>query len=360
VASPAPAPSPGPARTFSRASLRPLPLALAGAGLAFVAWLLWDLGPGAVWSLVRALGWRVILVLFVPFVAAVALDTLGWSLLLPRRRPAWSALTGARLAGEAVNLATPTGSVGGEPLKAFLIRGRVPLGPALASVVVDKTTMVMGQAVLLAGGLVLAEIALEPPRDLVLAMAGLLVAEVVGAGGFVLVQIRGGAAGVGRILERLGVRAAARYQDLLRDVDHHLLHLYRRGWPRLLASALLHAGGWAVGGLEIYVVLRLAHVPVGLSTSLVLEAVSAAIRFATFMIPGSLGALEGGNVAAFAALGLPGAAGLSFSLVRRLREATWAVIGLAALAAFKAHPDGPPRDGGQPRASDAGASAVVS
>ena len=54
------------------------------------------------------------------------------------------------------------------------------------------------------------------------------------------------------------------------------------------------------------------------------------------MIPGSLGALEGGNVAIFVAFGLPGAAGLSFSLVRRLREGTWALVGLGALTMFKA------------------------
>jgi uncharacterized membrane protein YbhN (UPF0104 family) len=75
---------------------------------------------------------------------------------------------------------------------------------------------------------------------------------------------------------------------------------------------------------------------VSLTTALVLEAVSSAVRFATFMIPGSLGALEGGNVAIFAAFGLPGAAGLSFSLVRRLREAMWALVGLGALSLFKA------------------------
>jgi uncharacterized membrane protein YbhN (UPF0104 family) len=75
---------------------------------------------------------------------------------------------------------------------------------------------------------------------------------------------------------------------------------------------------------------------VSLTTALVIEAVSSAVRFAAFMIPGSLGALEGGNVAIFVAFGLPGAAGLSFSLVRRLREATWAIGGLVALALFKA------------------------
>jgi uncharacterized membrane protein YbhN (UPF0104 family) len=168
---------------------------------------------------------------------------------------------------------------------------------------------------------------------------------VVGAGGFALVQLRGGVGGAGRLLRRLGVGPAERHADLLRDVDSRLARFYRERWPRVVASALLHAGGWAIGGLEIYVVLSLAGIPAGLVTSLALEAVSSAVRFATFMIPGSLGALEGGNVAAFTAFGLPGAAGLSFSLIRRLREATWALIGLAALASFKARPTGPPADG---------------
>lgn len=341
----APAPATEPARQASGSfPSRPLRWALAALGLAFVAWLLWDLGPAAVWSVVRVLGWRVGVVLFVPFVVAVALDTVGWSVLLPGARVGGLALAGARLAGEAVNLATPTASVGGEPLKAFLVRDRIGLDTGLASVVVDKTTMVMGQALLLVAGLAIASVVLEAPRDLLLAMVVLLGAEIVGVGGFAFVQLRGGVTGAGRILERLGVGAIARHRDLLRDVDRRLLDLYRAHRLRVAVSALLHAGGWAVGGLEIYVVLGLAGIPVGLATALVLEAVSAAIRFATFMIPGSLGALEGGSVAAFVALGLPGVAGLSFTLIRRLREATWAVIGLIALAVFKAHSPGPPRD----------------
>jgi uncharacterized membrane protein YbhN (UPF0104 family) len=316
-----------------------------GAGLAFVAWLIWDLGPASVWSTFLALGWRLVLVMFVPYCAAVALDTLGWRVLLPGGCPGAAALTGARLAGEAVNLATPTASVGGEPLKAYLIRNRIPLDRGLASVVVDKTTMVIGQALFLAGGLVLAVTALDAPREVSAAMGVLLAAEVIGAGGFIAVQLRGGVAGAGRILQRLGAGPAGEYRDLLRDVEDRLADLYRRHGKRVAASAILHAGGWAVGGLEIYIVVRLSGLPIDLGTSLVLEALSTAVRFATFMIPGSLGALEGGNVAAFALFGLPGAAGLSFSLVRRVREVMWAVIGLSALAVFKAHPAAPPLDG---------------
>jgi uncharacterized protein (TIRG00374 family) len=222
------------------------------------------------------------------------------------------------------------------------VRDRLPLAEGLASVVVDKTTTVMGQAALLAAGLGVALLALKPSRTVTIAMAALLAVEIVGVSGFTWVQIRGGIAVAGRILHRLGVGRAESHQELLREVDGRLPRLYRERRGRVLLSALLHTLGWAVGGLEIYVVLTLADIPVSLTTALVLEAVGCAVRFATFMVPGSLGALEGGNVAIFAAFGLPGAAGLSFSLVRRLREATWALIGLGALATFKSRPEGPP------------------
>lgn len=319
--------------------LRPLLLAV---GLAVIAWLVWDLGPAAVWETIHALSWRLGLVVLFPFCVAVAFDTLGWRVLLPECRVLWGRLAAARLAGEAVNLLTPTASVGGEPLKAYLVRDRLPLALGLASVVVDKTTVVLGQAAFLGAGLAVALLVLEPSKTVTIAMAALLAAEIVGVCGFALVQLRGGIAGAGRILHRLGVGRAESHRELLREVDGRLARLYRERRARVLLSALLHTLGWAVGGLEIYLVLTLAGIPVSFATALVLEAAGCAVRFATFMIPGSLGALEGGNVAIFAAFGLPGAAGLSFSLVRRLREATWALAGLGSLAGFKSRHAGLP------------------
>lgn len=311
------------------------------AGAAFVAWLVWDLGPASVWEAIHRLGWWLALLVLMPFSLAVVLDSLGWRILLAGNGVPFTALVGARLAGEAVNLATPMASVGGEPLKAYLVRDHLPLDEGLASVIVDKTTVVIGQALFLAGGLVLA-LALEPPRSLLYAMTGLLAAEVVGTGGFVLAQRAGMLGGGGAwLLDRLGLRGIERHREMLARIDAWLGRLYRERLAGIAGSAMLHALAWAVGGLEIYVILGLLGKPVTLATALVLEAFGAAVKFATFMIPGSLGALEGGNVAIFAALGLGGALGLVATLVRRLREATWILIGMAVLSAFKARPAAP-------------------
>jgi glycosyltransferase 2 family protein len=315
--------------------LRPL-LLLAGA--ASVLWLVWDLGAANVWEAFHTLGWRLAVLVLVPFALAVVFDSLGWLLLLTSPGAPFSILVGARLAGEAVNLATPMASVGGEPLKAYLVREHVPLDEGLASVIVDKTTVVIGQAVFLAAGLLVALVR-DPPRALLYAMTGLLVAEIAGVSGFAWAQVAGVVGGGGTwMLDRLGLGGVERHREMLTRIDHWLRRQYRDRRAAIAGSAVLHALAWAVGGLEIYVMLRLLGQPVTLGTALALEAFGTAVKFATFMIPGSLGALEGGNAAIFAAFGLGGALGLVATLVRRLREATWVLIGMAALSALKTHP----------------------
>ena len=75
---------------------------------------------------------------------------------------------------------------------------------------------------------------------------------------------------------------------------------------------------------------------------MVIESFGAAVKFASFMVPGSLGALEGGNIAIFAAFGLGGAVGLSYTLIRRLREIAWVLVGLAFLRSTPSRPGVPP------------------
>lgn len=310
--------------------LRPL---LVLAGLAVVGYLVAQIGPGAIWSSFVTLGWRLPLVLAFPYALAGLVDTIAWRILVPGPVPLGRVFR-ARLAGEAINLATPTMAVGGEPVKAFLLRPHVPLLDGLVSVIADKTTIVVGQIVFLAGGLLAARATLPPSSRLLPIMTGLLAVEIVAIGGFALVQASGGLGGGGRLLGRIGARVGfggERYLQGLGDLDRALAALYRHGRRRLVASALVHAVAWASGGLEIYIVLSLLGTPVPLATALIIESFAGGVKFASFMVPASLGALEGGYVAFFEAFGLAATSGLSFVLVRRLREMAWAGVGFLAL-----------------------------
>ena len=75
-----------------------------------------------------------------------------------------------------------------------------------------------------------------------------------------------------------------------------------------------------VGTGEVWLALRFLGNPVGWIDALLLESVGQAIRGAAFMIPGSLGAQEGGYLLIAPLVGLPPEAGLALSLAKRARE----------------------------------------
>ena len=313
-------------------------VALLGAGVAVLAILVWRNDPASLLASIRQLSWRLLIVLAFPFALVSLLDTLGWRFAFRRDGVPLRTLFSARLAGEAFNLTTPTASVGGEAVKAWLVRRYVGYDESFPSVIVAKTTITIAQGLLLLVGLSCAWLLLPHDSQVLRAMAWLLVLEVLAVAVFVSAQVTGAMGGGGRALARVPwlARVAAR----LGRVGDSLAHFYRTEPARLTLSILFHFLGWLAGALEVWLILNLLGVEVSLVTATVIEAFSTAIRFATFMVPASLGALEGGHIAVFAALGLGASVGMSFSLVRRLREATWIGVGFLALAA---HGSGPAR-----------------
>jgi uncharacterized protein (TIRG00374 family) len=296
-------------------------------GLAILIVLIVRVGSDeALTATARALGWRSLLVCL-PFALIMAVDTLGWRYAFAYDRVPFLRLMAGRMAGEAVNVISVVAPIGGDAIKVWFLRPHVPYRESVASVIVAKTTITLAQALFLLAG-VAAAVALAVDARLVRAMLWLLLVELIGAGGFLLVQISG-------LLSR-GARVLARFRAFqalaaAATLDRTLQDFYRREWRRFGLSVAFHLLGWLMGVLEAWLFLRVLQVPASLATALVIETLGSAVRFATFFIPGSLGALEGANSAAFAALGFGAPAGLAFSLLRRLRQVVWIGLGVVVL-----------------------------
>ena len=108
-------------------------------GTVLLALLVSYAGLAPVLARFRILGWAAPLIL-VPYIVINVLDTSGWRCTLPAgARIPFSSLYLVRMAGEAVNSMTPTAAVGGEPVKAHLLRAfGVSGSDALASVVIAR------------------------------------------------------------------------------------------------------------------------------------------------------------------------------------------------------------------------------
>src|SRR2546427_6665177 len=150
----------------------------------------------------RALGWRSFLVCL-PFALIMAVDTLGWRFAFAYDRVPFLRLVGARMAGEALNVMTAVMPVGGDAIKVWFLRPHVPYRESVASVIVAKTTITLSQTLFLLLGVAVA-LALSVDARLVAAMLWLLLAQPVGARGFLLVPGTGLLGRGARRLSRFG------------------------------------------------------------------------------------------------------------------------------------------------------------
>jgi glycosyltransferase 2 family protein len=319
-------------------------------GVALLAVLVAQNDPAAIVGSIADLSWRLAIVLCFPVTLVTVFDTLGWRFAFRRDGAPFGALYASRLAGEAFNLTTPA-ALGGEAVKAWLLRGHVPLDASVASVIVAKTTIMIGQGLFLVLGIVVAWRTVLQGSLLFSSMLWLLAVETVALALFVLVQTRGLFAWAGRLLDRFGVRPV-RGRSTLGLVDSALGQFYRTAPQRLVLSVAFHFVAWLLGAVETWLILKFLGSEVSLATATVIEAFGAAIKAATFLIPASLGALEGGFLATFVALGLSSTTAISFSLVRRAREVVWITIGLIVFGVMRPRPSVGGLEGGGARPPD--------
>lgn len=310
-------------------------------GLLTLIGLVWHIGPDRIVETSSRLGPLAIVAILLPSLLMYLLEAYGWRLTLgvQAARLSFFRLLSVRTAGELVNLTTPVAYVGGEPLKAYLLRPYgISLVDGLASVVLARTVMTITLIlfILLAIGLAVLTLGADGSRSLGLAAVLSVGLLAFGTGAFVLIQSRGLFTVLLSTLRavRLRIRYLEEREQKLRDLDTTISTFYTRQRGRFALSALMFFFGWMAEALEVYVILYYLGGPIDAVTSIAICGLSVLIKGGTFFIPGSLGAQEAGNFALLLTFGYPDTTGITFALLRRLREVVWIVIGLACLAAL--------------------------
>ena len=313
--------------------MKRLHLALALLGAVGFALLVAHIGPRQIWADATRLGAAPAAAIIAIALFEHALHTLGWwTCFEPGRRPSAVHLLGAYLAGGAINLVTPTATIGGEVVRGSVLPRSVSAAEAVASVTSDRLAFALADSTLGLGGL--AVLLWRGPFNawtrLGLVLAAALFAA--GVGTFFALQRSGRLAGfLGRhpLVRRLGGDLLAdRVERGSSEVDERLasFHAERRG--SFLGSFLFHAAGTSVGGLQLFLFLLFLHTPFTPVQAIEAFLVSTALDLFSFFVPARLGAYEGSRVVAMSVAGLDPQLGLVFSLVLRVEQIVWAAIGL--------------------------------
>lgn len=308
------------------------------AGIGLFAWLIKSAGPRALFHSFQQVGWP-FLFLFLPYLLVYLFDAIGWQVAFHHRPKelGFVRLFLVRTAGESLNNTLPSAYLGGEPVKALLLkRFHVDMAEAASSVIVAKTTMTIAQIMFILVGFGAFYLASERSIAIPGLLPGILLLlgiGVFGIGVLVRWQRTGFTRPLMRLAENIGflARKLKRHQKGLLRLDANLLRFHVEDGGKFWISTAWFLGGWVIGTLEVYLFGVLFDVPLSILDAVAIEALSTMVRTMGFIIPGSVGVQEGGIVLLFLAVGQSTLAGVSFSLVRRVRELVWIGLGFGLL-----------------------------
>lgn len=298
------------------------------AGLALGVALIIHSGLLDVVHILGTAGWG--LLLLVPVhVIPIALDALGWRVLLRGHHKANIAfLTWVASVRDSINALLPVARVGGEVAGVRLLVLRKVSGvAAAASVIVEVTLTLVVQFCFTLLGLVILLYYLQDNEGARIVVIGLLVSLPVVVI-FFLLQHRWG---LFQLMERTLIALTGRkVLSLAGDMvhlDETIRHLYRQR-KVMLIGIFWQFSGLMAGAIELWFTLWLLGHPVNVLDAIMLESLAQAVQSASFMIPGNLGVQEGSFVLFGAAAGLTPDVSLALSLARRVRQVGFGIPSL--------------------------------
>jgi uncharacterized membrane protein YbhN (UPF0104 family) len=309
-------------------------------GLLLLLVVVQEANVAEIWREVQKVGVLGVVTVLVLFTLSFWADVGSWHVILDcvPLNWVWSLrLFAIRTIGEAYNNITPTASIGGEPIKAWLLKSNyeIRFREASGSLVLAKTTIVISLVLYTAIGflLLLGHEKLAGDYKIIgaVGLAMLMLFSIL----FFLVQWLKIST---LVAHKLGnTRFGQRLLGLIafaEDLDAQFLRVYSQHRLRLLLSICLAFIAWLLLMVEIYCVMHLLGFPISWAEAWIIEAFVQTVRSAVFMIPAGIGAQEGAMFLLCSAITGNPASGLVLALVRRSRELLWIALGLALTSAF--------------------------
>ncbi len=315
--------------------------------------LLTGLGVGVFLYLIYRMGWRTILdnvAHFGGWFAVILLVQMGWVVL---QAAAWYIIQSSlfqrapfiffvriKIISDTMNTVLPTANLGGDAMRAYLIKPRIPLKEGVAGILVDKTVESIAGTMFMACGLLIAILFFPMPRALMMPAVACLLVLLAAISLLVFFQFRGFYRSSMTLIGWMppARRWLKKKEETLRILDDNLRRLYRRGGARIPLAVGLHFLARLVGILELLVVLWVLHQPVGFFAGWFISAAVTVANTILFIVPGHWGVQEGMYVLVLKSMYFSGSAGLSLAIIRRIRRLFLMGFGLLLLHLEKEKP----------------------
>ena len=237
----------------------------------------------------------------------------------------------ARLAGETINTIAFTGPLLGDAAKATMLQRKIPLEHSATAVIIDEIVYYVSSLILILAGAIVVLYAYGAGLFVNVILAGLVLFSGLVFVGIWLV-VRNNFKPVSWVIKKLGGRwycpnILVRKSDEICDVESNVIQFHEdrpRAFSLIVGLTLLTH---FLSVFEAYLAMRLLGIDVTWASAFIVESLTKAVNFVFFLIPGTVGAYEGGNSLIFTLLGFGAGAGVALALVRRGGILFWTFIG---------------------------------
>lgn len=238
------------------------------------------------------------------------------------------------ISGFALNYATPVGLMGGEPYRIMELTPYVGASKATSSVILYVMMHIFSHFCFWLFSIFL-YLALYPVDAFLAVIFGLVGFFCSLAIYFFMKGYKNGMAV--RTLRLLGYvpfakkwarRFAEEKQEALQRVDSQIAELHKQRKTTFYASLGLEFLARIVGCLEVYFILNVLTDDVSFIACILIMAFTSLFANIFFFSPMQLGAREGGFALSTSGLSIPSAFGVYTSLITRVRELVWIIIGV--------------------------------
>lgn len=243
-------------------------------------------------------------------------------------------LLGPKFVGFAISYLTPGLYVGGEPVRAYLLKkqAKVPFTHGFASIIVDKildfTYPLPFLIVALIYALFTYDISFQAVGVFIVALVGLVALLAT----FYIQTYRGKGffTSMFAILRLDRLPKIQRILDRVKYFEGLNIEFFKKRRDIFIKGLLLSL----LGGMIIFIQFMVMLWALGISANLIEILVMMVFMILAFLvpIPASLGSLEASQVLVFTALGHPASVGFAFTLILRIAELGKLGVGLAFLS----------------------------
>jgi len=249
------------------------------------------------------------------------------------------------ISGFALNYATPMGLMGGEPYRIMELTPYVGASKATSSVILYVMMHIFSHICFWLFSIFL-YLAFYPVDAFLAILFAIVGSCCILAIYFFMKGYKNGMAvrtlrWLGHIpfIKKWARRFATEKQESLQRVDSQIAELHKQHKTTFYASLGLELLARIVGCLEVYFILNVLTTDVSFVACILIMAFTSLFANIFFFSPMQLGTREGGFALSVSGLSIPSAFGVYTSLITRVRELVWIVIGVMLMKVGNGNPD---------------------